>query len=104
VFLNPPSLRKPLKKQRNTKNKNAKANQKTNSRQTGPAGARAKGRPRKKKTGVPTCLPFLRFFEIFWSDLFKKIFLWCVWAPHAEKRTNHKNAIKQISKLKKQKK
>jgi hypothetical protein len=33
-----------------------------------------KGRPRrKKKTGVPTYLPFLRFFEIFRSD-FRKCF------------------------------
>jgi hypothetical protein len=35
----------------------------------------AQGAPKKKekKTGVPTYLPFLRFFEVFWFD-FRKYF------------------------------
>jgi hypothetical protein len=46
----------------------------------------------KKKSDVGTMAPFLRFFAVFRFD-FRKYFLWCFWAPHAEKRP--KNAIKE---------
>jgi hypothetical protein len=44
-----------------------------------------RGAKEEKRSDVPTYLLFLRFFEIFRSD-FRNIFLWCFWAPHAEKR------------------
>ena len=54
----------------------------------------SRGAGEKKTKNGGTYLP--TFFEIFWDFQvwFKKIFLWCFWGPHAEKRP--KTRLKKI--------